>query len=61
VTNETWALFCEIAFWGWVFSAAGFMLYSFPSRGIMLKKTAMAWGGVFLLCYTVWCFTMVRF
>ncbi|RQW89141.1 MAG: hypothetical protein EHM79_04195 [Geobacter sp.] len=61
MTNETCALFSEIAFWGWVFSCAGFTFYSFPSRGIFVKKSAVAWGGIFLLCYAVWGFTMVCF
>jgi len=61
VTNETLALFCEIAFWGWLFSAAGFMFYSFPTQGIFLKKSAVTWGGTFILCYAAWGFAMVSF
>jgi hypothetical protein len=61
VKNENFALFCEIAFWGWVFSVAGFLYYTFPSHGIFVKKCAMVWGGVFLLFYAVWGFAMVSF
>jgi len=61
VINEIWALSCEIAFWAWVLSIAGFLYFSFPSRGVFVRKTAVTWGGVFLISYTVWGFTMVCF
>lgn len=59
MTNEIWALFCEIAFWGWVFSGAFFFLRSFPARGMFNSNSAVAWGSVFLLCYAFWGFAMV--
>lgn len=59
--NEIWAMFCEVAFWGWVVSVAGFLYFSFPSHGTFARKPALAWGGAFLFSYAAWAFAMVRF
>lgn len=59
--SEIWALFCEIAFWGWVVSAAGFLFFSFPSLGTFARKPAIRWGGAFLLFYAAWGGVMVSF
>jgi hypothetical protein len=61
VTNEIWALFCEIAFWGWVLTGAVFFLRSFPARDTFDSASAAAWGSVFLLCYAFWGFAMVNY
>jgi len=54
-------MFCEVAFWGWVVSVAGFLYFSFPSHGTFARKPALAWGGAFLFSYAAWAFAMVRF
>jgi len=56
----TWALLCEIGFWGWIASAAGLILCSFPARDVMKPGSALGWGGVFLGSYALWIIGMIN-
>ena len=60
MTAETWALLCEVGFWGWVLSTVGFILRSFPARNLMKAGSAAAWGVVFLAFYTLWIISMAH-
>jgi hypothetical protein len=43
-----------MGFWGWIFGFVGFLSFSFTSRGTLNNHTALSWGLVFLVFYTVW-------
>jgi hypothetical protein len=60
MTAESWALLCEIGFWGWILSAAGFILRSFPARNLLKTGSALRWGGIFLACYALWMIGMIK-
>lgn len=58
--NETWALVCEIGLWGWIAAAAGFILHSFPSRGVFRTGPATVWGGSLVAFYILWIVGMLN-
>ncbi|MEA5112686.1 MAG: hypothetical protein VB050_01555 [Geobacteraceae bacterium] len=60
MTAGTWALLCEIGFWGWIGSAAGFILRCFPARNLMKSGSALGWGGSFLAFYALWIIGMIN-
>ena len=60
MSHETWALFCEVGFWGWIFVFAGFLLFSFPSRETLKSRAAVRCGLVFLTFYVVWIVGMLQ-
>ncbi len=58
--DESWALLCELGFWGWVLAAAGFFLYAFPRRGTFRSGVAVLFGGGFLSCFALWVLGMLK-
>lgn len=60
MTNEAWALLCEIGLWGWLAAAIGLILHAFPSRNEFRKGPAAAWGGCLVLLYALWVVGMLN-
>jgi hypothetical protein len=58
--NETWALICEISFWGWGGSVIGLILNSFPARNKIKVKSVFVWGISFLVFYAFWIVGMLN-
>ncbi len=58
--HEPWAFLCEIGFIGWLLAVSGFILHSFPSRDVFVKKAAVVWGGGFLFFYAIWVAAMLK-
>jgi hypothetical protein len=58
--NETWALICEISLWGWVVAVIGFILRSFPFRGVFKVRPAAFWGAWLILFYALWIMSMIK-
>jgi len=58
--NENWALLCEAGFWGWTTSAAGFLLASFPARGVFRGGSALRWGGALVVFFSLWIVGMLK-
>jgi hypothetical protein len=58
--NETWALICEISFWGWAGSVIGLILNSFPDRNKIKVKSVFVWGISFLVFYAFWIVGMLN-
>lgn len=58
--DESWAVLCELGFWGWILAAAGFFLYAFPRRGTFQPGAAVLFGGVGLSCFALWILGMLK-
>jgi len=60
MTNEAWALICEISLLGWIFAAVGLILNAFSSRDTWRQGPAAVWGGCLLLFYAFWIVGMIK-
>ena len=60
MANESWALLCEIGFWGWILSIVGLTLQTFARKDNFNKKYAFLWGVGTALFYAFWIYGMVR-
>jgi hypothetical protein len=49
-----WTMICLAGVWGFVLSTIGFILKSFPARGVFDCAKALKWGGALLLFFIAW-------
>jgi len=58
--NEAWGIICVIGVWGWILSVVGFIIKVFPTGNRFDSRSAMIWGGSFLLFYALWVVGMIN-
>jgi hypothetical protein len=58
--NESWALLCEIGFWGWILSTVGMIVQTFTRKDNFNKKYALLWGAGMTGFYAFWIYGMIR-
>ena len=49
-----WTLICLAGLWGFLACSIGFLLKSFPARGVFDSRKALAWGGALLVFFIIW-------
>lgn len=60
MSNEWWGVICDAGVWGWVLSAAGFILRVFPARDRFNGISALVWGAAFFFFYALWVVGMMH-
>lgn len=49
-----WSIVVEIGFWGWIGSVFGFIWFGMLESGALVRRRALAWSGLFVVCYALW-------
>ena len=52
--SDIWAYICVVAFYGWILSTIGFVLKSFPVKGVFHVRSAAVWGCTVVVFFTIW-------
>jgi len=55
-----WTITCLAGLWGFVLCTAGFILKSFPARGIFNRAAAVKWGSALVFCFITWMIGMAN-
>jgi hypothetical protein len=50
----SWSMLCLAGLWGFVAAMIGFILKSFPARGIFVARAGLGWGAAALVCFALW-------
>ena len=58
--NEAWGIICVIGVWGWILSVVGFIVKVFPAGERFNSRSAMIWGGSFIIFYALWVVGMLN-
>lgn len=60
MSNDMWAVFCVIGFWGWILATIGFIIKAFPAVGVFRRQMAFLWGVSVIFFYSLWIVSMVH-
>jgi hypothetical protein len=50
----SWSILCLLGLWGFVVAMIGFILKSFPARGVFLARSGLRWGAAAVICFALW-------
>jgi hypothetical protein len=50
----SWSMLCLLGLWGFVAAMIGFILKSFPARGVFVAPSGLVWGALALIFFALW-------